>query len=853
MHKCDRIAGTVYRMDGILGDYLVNVSEQWLKTAPRANPAMLEMFRDRDRRPLRDMVMWAGEYVGKYLTGAVQVLRLTGDPGLKQVIAEVIGELVSLQAEDGYLGPWPTEWALMNRAPNCMRGAPLWNPEEGGDTWDAWGHYHITLALLLWHEDTGDAAALDCARRMADRLCAQYLDAKSPRLVETGWTEVNLAPAHSLALLYKVTGEGRYLELAEQLVGEFASRDDSGKAIAGDYLEGTLAGLEFFELPNTRWEGLHPMMALAELHTITGDARYGDAFTRLWWSITATDRHNNGGFTAGEMGIGDPYDPGVIETCCTIAWIALGVEMLRLTGDARVADELEFSTLNAVVGLHSVSGRWVTYNTPDDGKRVSAGMTLSWQGREGTPDLNCCAVNGARGLGMVSDWALMKDDEGLVLNWYGPSEMTAALNDRADVTLCQTTEYPRDGRVRLSVVPSEPAAFCLKLRIPRWATQTSVSVNGKPVGDVSASSYLAIDRTWKSGDTVEIDFDLAVHFWSGHNARAGQTSIYRGPILLTYDRRHNDMAPEDVPALDARELEFKPVTWPHWLPPSVLFECSSVDGRRVRLCDFSSAGEGGTPYRSWLDVAHVDEARPQFFAPPGPNRMRAEIGRQALVYQSYRETGDANRRRPLLIQLCKRWSTFAKSCADARILIEADPDTSDARSLAAVLARIAKGSDLLDDGVLDRVQRELAELDTVSACTLTDWCVSDLRPAVADIRDAELPSEADIAQPIRPHGGTVRAGVDSVHQGLPGTVYIRVTAKMPRTERARLMYGADGPVKVWVNGQEVDCRPDGLHEANPEEYRMLVDWREGDNTIVFAVDTIDGKTKTGVHVSMPGA
>lgn len=62
--QCDRIAGTRYRIDGVLGDYLAGVSEQWLKVAPRANPALLEIDCDRDRRPLREMVMWAGEFGG---------------------------------------------------------------------------------------------------------------------------------------------------------------------------------------------------------------------------------------------------------------------------------------------------------------------------------------------------------------------------------------------------------------------------------------------------------------------------------------------------------------------------------------------------------------------------------------------------------------------------------------------------------------------------------------------------------------------------------------------------------------------------------------------------------------------
>ena len=53
-----------------MGNYLSSITEQWLLVAPKANPSMLEIFRDRDVSPLREMVPWAGEFAGKYLTGA---------------------------------------------------------------------------------------------------------------------------------------------------------------------------------------------------------------------------------------------------------------------------------------------------------------------------------------------------------------------------------------------------------------------------------------------------------------------------------------------------------------------------------------------------------------------------------------------------------------------------------------------------------------------------------------------------------------------------------------------------------------------------------------------------------------
>src|SRR6476659_5991620 len=41
-----------------VGAYLAAVTEQWLKVAPLSNPSMLDMFRDRDRQPYRDLVPW---------------------------------------------------------------------------------------------------------------------------------------------------------------------------------------------------------------------------------------------------------------------------------------------------------------------------------------------------------------------------------------------------------------------------------------------------------------------------------------------------------------------------------------------------------------------------------------------------------------------------------------------------------------------------------------------------------------------------------------------------------------------------------------------------------------------------
>jgi len=54
-----------FRFDGLVGERLEADRDHWLLTAPGANPAMIEMFRDRDKLPRRDLLPWSGEFVGK--------------------------------------------------------------------------------------------------------------------------------------------------------------------------------------------------------------------------------------------------------------------------------------------------------------------------------------------------------------------------------------------------------------------------------------------------------------------------------------------------------------------------------------------------------------------------------------------------------------------------------------------------------------------------------------------------------------------------------------------------------------------------------------------------------------------
>jgi DUF1680 family protein len=575
---------------GWVGDRIRNTVSQWFLPVPHANPAMLQMLRDRDRLPRRDLVPWAGEFAGKYLTSAVMALRMTQDQGLQDVVARFVRDLISCQALDGYLGPAPEKERLTGKT------------LAGDWLWDIWGHYHCMLGLMLWHQHTGDEAALSACTRAADMICRRFLDT-GVTVGSANAEEMNMAIAHGLCLLYEITGETRCLRLAQSVEKEWETSP------AGDYVRTALAGLEFYQTPKPRWESLHDIQAIAELYLISGDSKYRQAYEHIWWSIVRGDRHNTGGFSSGEAAVGNPYDPRAIETCCTVAWIALSIDMLRLTGNSIIADEIEVSTFNGILGAQHPSGRWCTYNTPMDGVRKASAHEIVFQSREGSPELNCCSVNGPRGLGMISEWALMLSDSSLCLNYYGPGEISADLPSGNRVTFTQNTRYPADGLIEIKLRVTFPERFKLQLRVPAWSVDTRLAVNGEELYGVVAGHYHVLEREWLYGDDIRLWLDMSPHVWVGERESANKAAFYHGPLLLAYDRQFNEIDPADIPTLTARNIRnMQPITAENDLRPWVLYSVPCEGPSDLFLCDFASAGTAGTPYQTWLPVAGFSPA-----------------------------------------------------------------------------------------------------------------------------------------------------------------------------------------------------------------------------------------------------
>jgi len=239
----DRIVGAKFQLKGFVGRRVRANVENWLIVAPENNPGLLEMFARRDSGTPPDLVPWAGEFVGKYLISGVQAMRMSEDPRLRQTLQGVVNRLVQLQADDGYLGPWPRGQRLRGHR-------------------DLWGHYHVMLGLMLWHEHTGDKQAATAAKQIARLVCDTCLDTDF-RVADAGSHEMNMGIIHSMTRIYRKNGNRRHLRMAEEVLKDFER--------AGDYYRTGLSGKEFHRTPKPRWESLHSLQGMVELYRVTGD------------------------------------------------------------------------------------------------------------------------------------------------------------------------------------------------------------------------------------------------------------------------------------------------------------------------------------------------------------------------------------------------------------------------------------------------------------------------------------------------------------------------------------------------------------------------------------------------------
>src|ERR1043166_3464959 len=429
----------------------------WIGTRISANEGNRLVKLDPDRlldgyrhRPGRQI--WDGEHVGKWMHAATLAWANTGDAALRQKLDFVAAELIKCQLEDGYLGTY----VETNR----------WTE------WDVWAHKYNLIGLVTYMRYTGNLEPLATCRRMADLLCKTFGEQPGQRDIIKAGQHIGMATTSVLepmVLLYRLSGEPRYLDFCKYILR--AWEQPNGPKI----ISTLLTAKRVDKVGNGKaYEMLSCLNGALEYYRTTGERQILEACLNGWRDIVDHRLYITGAASYHEVFHGDfdlPNVSQVGETCVTVTWLQFNAQLLRLTGEARYAEQLEHVILNQLLGAQRCDGAAWGYYVQMEGKKPYSS----------TLDGHCCLSSGPRGVALIPTFATTTDAEGIVCNLYDSGEAKLSLRDHNSVSLKIQTLYPSDEKIQMTVSPAAPKSFALKLRIPAWCPESSIMVNRKKV------------------------------------------------------------------------------------------------------------------------------------------------------------------------------------------------------------------------------------------------------------------------------------------------------------------------------------------------------------------------------------
>jgi hypothetical protein len=558
----------------------------------KLDPArLLEGYR---KRPGRQS--WDGEHVGKWLHAATLAWVNTGDPALRSKLDYVAAELIKCQLDDGYLGTYLEK--------------------DRWTEWDVWAHKYNLIGLITYMRYTGNLEPLPACRRMADLLCKTFGDEPGKRDIIKAGQHKGMAPTSVLepmVLLYRLTGEPRYLDFCKYILR--AWEQPNGPKI----ISTLLTAKRVDKVGNAKaYEMLSCLNGALEYYRTTGDPKILEACLNAWKDIVRNRLYLTGAASYGEF-FHDDYDlPNVAnvgETCVTVTWLQFNAQLLRLTGEARFAEQLEHVVLNQLFGAQRCDGSGWGYYVQMEGKKPYSS----------TLDGHCCLSSGPRGVALIPTFAVTTDADGVVVNLFDAGTARLNLRDGTAVDLTIETRYPSDERVLITVNPAEKKTFGLKVRVPEWCGESTMEVHAQAPGKrelkSETSGYRTVVREWEKGDRVELRFKLEPRVVVGDHKNQGKVAVLYGPLVLAADEALLGATNRSLKAVSAAgtnlaALAVMPEPAPDavksW-PGAEVFRVNALARKstgslkagaplQVRLVPFADAGANGTAYKVWLPL-----------------------------------------------------------------------------------------------------------------------------------------------------------------------------------------------------------------------------------------------------------
>jgi DUF1680 family protein len=487
--------------------------------------------------------------VYKVIEGASYTLSVHPDPKLDAYVDGLIAKIAAAQEPDGYIY---TTRTINPKQPHRWAGPDRWVLERD-DSHELYNLGHLIEAAVAHKMSTGKDNFLNVAVKAADLLVKTFGPGKRSTWPGHQITEM------ALVRLYRLTNNEEYLKLAKFLLDERGPGPDpknptqfpGGERANPRGLEYNQAQLKIIEQTEPVGHAVRAMYmyaGMADVAALTNDKDVRAAGEKIWNNLISSKLYLTGGIGAagGFEGFGKPYElpnmQAYNETCASVGMDYWNHRLFLLSGDAKYIDVMERTLYNGLISGVSLDGKTFFYPNPLESNGQHA--RSEWFG------VACCPGNITRFMASVPGYIYAQRGDAVYVNLYAGG--TADIEQPAGkLKLVQDTRYPWDGAVKITVTPNAARRFPINVRIPGWArnepvpsdlyrymdplkAQTVIKVNGREVPGTVTNGYVAIDRSWRPGDTIDITFPMEIRRVVAHanvTADKDRVALERGPIV----------------------------------------------------------------------------------------------------------------------------------------------------------------------------------------------------------------------------------------------------------------------------------------------------------------------------------
>ncbi len=524
---------------------------------------------------------WRGEFWGKMMRGACMTYSYTKNERLYMLLTEVCEAMLKTQDKKGRFSTY--------------------NIVSEFKGWDIWSRKYVLVGFLHFYEICRDE---DLKKRILDAL-EKHLDYIVDRVgygnktdlsvTSDMWGGINSASIlEPVMKMYNLTGKESYIEFARYIIAFLMTSDVNIFTLA---LEDKLYPYEY---PVTKaYEMMSCFEGLIEYYLVTGELKWKKAVLNFVNRVRESEITVIGGagckdelFNHSVVTQTDTEYKGVMqETCVTVTWMKLCNRLLTLTGEAKYADYIEESLYNSLYG--AVNDELVdgfvfdSYSPLLLGKRGR--LVGGYKNISDTRYYGCCAAIGAAGTALPLVTAAMKTGKGIAINYFESGTIEAE-----GFTIRVETDYPKKGKVKLTLEKVPRSEKSISFRIPHFATNgTKIKVCGERFvsdGEKTEGYYHTVTRKWNRLDVIELDLNMNLRTFkaagvAGNEESSKYFAVLWGPLALARDKRVS-LVGDRVEYSEKLKITFTEPEVNALLQAKV-----KIGNDEIKMIDYSSAGK----------------------------------------------------------------------------------------------------------------------------------------------------------------------------------------------------------------------------------------------------------------------